>query len=96
VNKSLAPASLLINAGAICHISYRTQRSKKGKLFIVDNYLEAVGVMNAIKSGISVDAVRRPIAYTNYIADTSVDNSYKQAEANENISTEKILKKRIS
>jgi hypothetical protein len=69
---------------------------KKGKLFIVDNYLEAVGVMHAIKSGISVDVVRRPIAYSNYISDTSVDNAYKQAEASENISTEKILKKRIS
>ena len=30
---------------------------KQGKLFIVDNYLEAVGVMNALKSGISIDAV---------------------------------------
>ena len=29
--------------------------------------------MNAIKSGISVDAVRRPIAYTNLINDTSLE-----------------------
>ncbi len=36
-----------------------------GKLFIVDNYLEAVGVMNALKAGVAVDTVRRPIAYTN-------------------------------
>jgi len=35
-----------------------------GKLFIVDNYLEAVGVMTALKSGISVSAVRRPLAET--------------------------------
>lgn len=47
---------------------------KQGKLFIVDNYFEAVGVMNAIKAGISVDAVRRPLAYTNLINDTSLDN----------------------
>lgn len=69
---------------------------KQGKLFIVDNYLEAVGVMNAIKSGISVDAVRRPIAYTNLINDTSLDNPYNLSAENENISTEKVLKKRIS
>lgn len=35
-----------------------------GKLFIVDNYLEAVGVMTALKEGISVSAVRRPLAET--------------------------------
>jgi hypothetical protein len=35
-----------------------------GKLFIVENYLEAVGVMTALKSGVSVSAVRRPFAET--------------------------------
>ncbi|MEO2159232.1 MAG: DUF3326 domain-containing protein [bacterium] len=35
-----------------------------GKLFIVDNYLEAVGVMNALKAGVSVESVRRPLADT--------------------------------
>jgi hypothetical protein len=35
-----------------------------GKLFIVDNYLEAVGVMNAIKAGVSPAAVRRPLSHT--------------------------------
>jgi hypothetical protein len=35
-----------------------------GKLFTVDNYLEAVGVMNAIKAGVSIEAVRRPIRHT--------------------------------
>jgi len=34
------------------------------KLFVVENYLEAVGVMNAIKMGISIDTIRRPIEYT--------------------------------
>ena len=69
---------------------------KQGKLFIVDNYLEAVGVMNAIKSGISVDSVRRPLAYTNLINDTSLDNLYHITAENENLSTEKVFKKRIS
>jgi hypothetical protein len=69
---------------------------KPGKLFIVENYLEAVGVMNAIRSGISVDTVRRPIAYTNYINDTSLNNPYDLTDENVNISEEEVLKKRIS
>ena len=35
-----------------------------GKLFIVDNYLEAVGVMTALKAGVAVPSVRRPLAET--------------------------------
>ncbi len=35
-----------------------------GKLFVVDNYLEAVGVMNAIKAGVALESVRRPLAHT--------------------------------
>jgi len=35
-----------------------------GKLFVVDNYLEAVGVMNAIKAGVAPESVRRPLAHT--------------------------------
>lgn len=37
---------------------------KPGKLFIVDNYLEAVGVMISLKSGVASSAVRRPIEHT--------------------------------
>ncbi|MBL7132923.1 MAG: DUF3326 domain-containing protein [Phycisphaerae bacterium] len=36
----------------------------KGKLFVVENYLEAVGVMAALAGGVSVDAVRRPLSDT--------------------------------
>ncbi len=36
-----------------------------GKLFIVENYLEAAGVMSALRAGVSVAAVRRPLAFTN-------------------------------
>jgi len=35
-----------------------------GKLFIVDNYLEAVGVMTALKAGVAVPTVRRPLMIT--------------------------------
>jgi len=37
---------------------------KKGKLFIVENYLEAVGVMQLLKAGVSLESVRRPILST--------------------------------
>jgi hypothetical protein len=40
-----------------------------GKLFVVENYLEAVGVMQAIKAGVALEAVRRPLSYTK-IADS--------------------------
>ncbi len=35
-----------------------------GKLFIVDNYLEAAGVMDALRAGVSLESVRRPIPQT--------------------------------
>ncbi|MFB0525433.1 MAG: DUF3326 domain-containing protein, partial [Phycisphaerae bacterium] len=34
------------------------------KLFIVENYLEAVGIMTALKTGVSPSSVRRPLAET--------------------------------
>lgn len=40
---------------------------KDGMLYIVDNYLEAIGVMTAIKTGLALDTVRRPLAHTNVI-----------------------------
>lgn len=38
---------------------------KKNKIFFVDSYLEAVGVMTALKAGISPDITRRPVKNTN-------------------------------
>ena len=40
---------------------------KDGKLFIVENYLEAVGVITALKAGIAVDTVRRPLGKTRVV-----------------------------
>ncbi len=40
---------------------------KKDQLFIVKNYLEAVGVMHLLKSGVSGESVRRPLPYTNVL-----------------------------
>ena len=35
-----------------------------GKLFIAENYLEAVGIMAALKAGVALSSVRRPLAET--------------------------------
>ncbi len=35
-----------------------------GQLHIVENYWEAVGVMTALRAGITPGSVRRPLAYT--------------------------------
>jgi hypothetical protein len=40
-----------------------------GKLFVVDNYLEAVGVMSALRAGVAVSAVRRPLAGTRVVCE---------------------------
>jgi hypothetical protein len=37
---------------------------QSGKLIVVDNYLEAIGVMNAIKAGVAISSVRRPLEHT--------------------------------
>jgi len=47
----------------------------RGKLFMVDNYLEAVGVMNAIKAGVAPETVRRPLAYTTVREDNESQES---------------------
>jgi len=35
---------------------------KEGQLYIVENYWEAIGVLNALKSGVAPHAVRRPLS----------------------------------
>ncbi len=37
---------------------------QKGQVIQVGNYLEAVGVMNALKAGVTLESVRRPISAT--------------------------------
>ena len=38
---------------------------RKDKFFLVDNYLEAAGIINCLKAGVSPETTRRPIKYTN-------------------------------
>ena len=46
-----------------------------GKLFIVDNYLEAVGVMTALRAGVAIETVRRPITATRIIRKTNKEKN---------------------
>lgn len=39
----------------------------KNQLIVVNNYLEAVGVIHALKSGVSLESVKRPLDYTKII-----------------------------
>jgi hypothetical protein len=45
-----------------------------GKLFIVDNYLEAAGVMSALRAGVDIQAVRRPIPGTKIVVDSPANS----------------------
>ena len=38
-----------------------------GKFFVVENYWEAVGVMNALRAGVAPESVRRPLAHKKVI-----------------------------
>lgn len=44
----------------------------KGKLFVVDNYLEAVGIMAAMKAGIAPETVRRPLSFTTVVQESQL------------------------
>ncbi|MAE49657.1 high light inducible protein [Candidatus Pacearchaeota archaeon] len=45
---------------------------RPGQFIQVDTYLEAVGVLQAIKAGISVESVKRPLSYTKVVEDLEV------------------------
>ena len=53
-----------------------------GKLFIVENYLEAVGIMTALKSGVAPSSVRRPLKETKVYTgeSTQVDTPVRAEE----------------
>jgi len=53
------------------------------KLFVVNNYLEAVGVMQALKAGVSVESVRRPLQYTNVQEEVGRDKCEKERQTSE-------------
>ena len=57
-----------------------------GKLFIVENYLEAVGVMTALKAGVAVETVRRPLADTVVLTKRCRTEDYEMSPRDEGIS----------
>lgn len=59
-----------------------------GKLFVVENYLEAVGVINAIKAGIAPEAVRRPIRNTATSDYIKKQSSFFEMTGHDNLSLE--------
>ncbi|MBC8460976.1 MAG: DUF3326 domain-containing protein [Deltaproteobacteria bacterium] len=51
---------------------------KPGKLIYVENYLEAVGIMAAMKAGIAPETVRRPISFTNVVHEAQLEKMAAQ------------------
>ncbi|MFZ3135906.1 MAG: DUF3326 domain-containing protein [Thermodesulfovibrionales bacterium] len=66
---------------------------KNGKLFVVDNYLEAVGVINALRAGVSVESVRRPLEYTKVSSYKKGIASYQKIKGIEWLDEEKKQKR---
>ena len=69
---------------------------QEGKLHIVDNYLEAAGLMSAMKAGVSPDSVRRPLQKTTVIESTKThaakaphSNAIKTEELDANYQTKR-------
>lgn len=62
-------------ANDLCELGFRSD-----KFFLVDNYLEAVGVMAALKGGVALDSVRRPLANTRVVCE-GAKKSDRQEEA---------------
>lgn len=45
---------------------------RQGQFFLAENYLEAVGIVNSLKSGVSIESVRRPISATK-VSNSSIE-----------------------
>ncbi len=65
-----------------------------GKLFVVENYLEAVGVMHAIRSGVALESVRRPLDQT-VIVESNQD-SESSGDSGADVIQEALCKKQKS
>ena len=65
---------------------------KPGKLFVVENYLEAVGIMTSLKAGVAPSTVRRPLSYTKVSCEHVNNNTGQkniQAESSKTYTIEK-------
>lgn len=53
-----------------------------GKFFMVENYWEAAGVMNALKAGVAPESVRRPLAHTTVLDANNQIKTYTNRQLN--------------
>ncbi|MHC4424002.1 MAG: DUF3326 domain-containing protein [Planctomycetota bacterium] len=51
-----------------------------GKLFIAENYLEAVGIMTSLKAGVALSAVRRPLEETKVTSESVRSRTQESAK----------------
>lgn len=59
---------------------------KPGKLIYVENYLEAVGIIAAMKAGVASETVRRPLSFTNVVRESQLAETvteYQQKKIDE-------------
>jgi hypothetical protein len=54
-----------------------------GRLFIAENYLEATGIVTALKAGIDASSVRRPLAETTVVCEQAKATNGEGAEVND-------------
>lgn len=54
---------------------------KPGKFFVAEDYLEAVGIMMALKAGVAIDTVRRPLSPTRIVEKHLNSKSHEDIES---------------
>ncbi len=60
-----------------------------GKLFIAENYPEAVGIMTALKAGVALSSVRRPLAETKISRECAKSYTEKDSRVDDTVKIEK-------
>ncbi len=53
---------------------------KKGKYFVAANYPEAVGIMTALKAGVALGSVRRPLSETKVVCERTQERVTAETE----------------
>ena len=61
---------------------------REGQLIVVNNYLEAAGAMAALRSGVAIKSLQRPISYATMISERPVHAGlHSRLERKKNISS---------
>ncbi len=56
-----------------------------GKLFIAENYPEAVGIMTALQAGVALSSVRQPLAETKIFRECSKSYTEKDSRVDDTV-----------